>query len=64
MNESKMPENDSPFLKALTNHIAAQLNERSFCVVFEDDLKRCWPSNQIPQAERSKAGNTCGVCKR
>ena len=52
MNESKIIGNDSSFLRTLTEHIAAQLEERPFCVVFEDDLKRCWPSNQMDQAER------------
>jgi hypothetical protein len=45
--------NDSSFLKTLAEHIASQLEERPFCVVFEDDLKRCWPSNPMPQAERN-----------
>ena len=36
----------------LANHIERTLEERGFCVVFEDDLKRCWPSNQISEAER------------
>ena len=40
-------------MKTLTKHIAAQLEERGFCVVFEDDLNRCWPSNQMPEAERN-----------
>ena len=53
MNKSKMTGNDSSFLKTLANHIATQLEERGFCVVFEDDLKRCWPSNQMPEAERN-----------
>jgi hypothetical protein len=53
MNEPKLTGNDSSFLKTLAKHIAAQLEERSFCVVFEDDLKRCWPSNQMPEAERN-----------
>jgi hypothetical protein len=53
MNESKTTGNDSSFLKALTKHIATQLEKRAFCVVFEDDLKRCWPSNQMPEAERN-----------
>jgi hypothetical protein len=52
MNESKTT-NDSSFLKTLAKHIATQLEERPFCVVFEDDLKRCWPSNQMPQAQRN-----------
>ena len=53
MNESKMTGNGSSFLKTLAKHIAAQLEERAFCVVFEDDLRRCWPSNQMPQEERN-----------
>jgi hypothetical protein len=53
MNESKITRNDSSFLKTLAERIAAQLDERTFCVVFEDELKRCWPSNPMPQAERN-----------
>jgi hypothetical protein len=53
MSESKITRNDSSFLKTLAKHIEAQLEERAFCVVFEDDLKRCWPSNQMSQAERN-----------
>jgi hypothetical protein len=53
MNESKITENDSSFPKTLAKSIEAQLEERAFCVVFEDDLKRCWPSNQMSQAERN-----------
>jgi hypothetical protein len=53
MNESQITRDDSSFLKTLAKHIAAQLEERAFCVVFEDDLKRCWSSNQMPQAERN-----------
>jgi hypothetical protein len=51
MNESKIARNDSSFLKTLTEHIAAQLDERTFCVVFENDLKRCWPSNPMAEDE-------------
>jgi hypothetical protein len=53
MNQSKITRDDSSFLKTLAEHIAAQLEERPFCLVFDDDLKRCWPSNQMPQAERN-----------
>ena len=53
INQSKLPGDDSSFLETLTKHIAAQLEERGFCIVFEDDLKRCWPSNQMPEAERT-----------
>ena len=49
-----MPESDPSFLKTLTKHIATQLEERGFCIVFEDDLERCWPSNQMPQEKRNR----------
>ena len=47
MNESKGTGDDSSCLKTLAKHIAAQLEERAFCVVFEDDLNRCWPTNHM-----------------
>jgi hypothetical protein len=53
MNESKRTGKDSSFLKTLAKHIAAHLEKRPFCVVFEDDLKRCWPSNPMEHAERN-----------
>jgi hypothetical protein len=53
MNESKITRNDSSFLKTLAEHITSQLEERPFCVVFEDVLKRCWPSNPMAEAERN-----------
>jgi len=53
MKESKISESDSSVLEVLAKHIAAQLAERGFCVVFEDDLKRAWPGNLMPDAERN-----------
>ena len=41
-------------MKTLTKDIAAKLGEGAFCVVFEDDLERCWPSNKMPEAKRRK----------
>jgi hypothetical protein len=41
-------------LKILAEHIAQQLEERGFCVVFEHDLERCWPSSGISPAERKR----------
>ena len=53
MNESNITGDDSSFLKTLTKYIEAQLEERPFCIVFEDALKRCWPNSQMSQAERN-----------
>jgi hypothetical protein len=53
MNESKITGDDSSFPKTLAEHIAAQLEERVFCIVFEDELERCWPSNLMAEAERN-----------
>ena len=39
-------------LERLAKHIARQLKERKFCLVFEDQLERCWPSERIKRAER------------
>jgi hypothetical protein len=41
-------------LKTLAEHVAAHLEERAFCVVFEDELERCWPSKRLERAEREK----------
>lgn len=53
MNESKRTGNELSFLKTLAKHIAAQLEKRPFCVVFEDDLKRCWASSRVSPEERN-----------
>jgi hypothetical protein len=42
-------------LKTLTEQIRAQLEERGFCVVFESDLQRCWPLEEIAWPERKRA---------
>jgi hypothetical protein len=41
-------------LKILAEHIEQQLKERGFCVVFEHDLERRWPSSEMSQAERER----------
>jgi len=41
-------------LKTLAEHIAQQLKERGFCVVFDRDLERCWPSSRLARAERER----------
>jgi hypothetical protein len=51
-NEHEKPNKGHAALKILAQHITQQLNERGFCVVFEHDLERCWPSSGMSQAER------------
>ena len=41
-------------MKTLTKEISAKLGERAFCVVFEDDLDRCWPSNKMQNGKRKR----------
>ncbi len=41
-------------LKTLAKHVAARLRERAFCVVFEDDLERGWPSNGMAPEIRER----------
>ena len=38
----------------LANHIERCLKEREFCVVFDDELGRCWPIEKIKRADREK----------
>ena len=41
-------------MKILAEYIATQLEERAFCVVFDDDLERCWPRKKIARLERQR----------
>jgi muramoyltetrapeptide carboxypeptidase LdcA involved in peptidoglycan recycling len=41
-------------LKTLAEHIAQQLKERGFCVIFDRDLERCWPSSRMSRGERER----------
>ena len=41
-------------LKTLAKNVAAQLGERAFCVVFENDLERCWPCKEMAQTQRQE----------
>jgi hypothetical protein len=41
-------------LKTLAEHIAQQLKERGFCVVFDSDLERFWPSSRMARAEQAR----------
>ena len=38
----------------LAKHIEWCLKEREFCVVFEDELERCWSIEKIKRADREK----------
>jgi hypothetical protein len=38
----------------LAKHIEQSLKERGFCVVLEDELERCWPSEKSEDAEREE----------
>jgi hypothetical protein len=38
----------------LAKHIERSLRERGFCVVFEDELERYWPSEKIKLGDREK----------
>jgi hypothetical protein len=39
-------------LEILAKHIQRDLKERAFCVVFEDEIELCWPSETIEPSER------------
>jgi hypothetical protein len=41
-------------LKTLAENIAARLQERAFCVVFENDLERCWPRKEVARTKRQR----------
>ena len=41
-------------MKILAKHVAQQLEERQFCVAFESDLERCWPSKDMPATRKSE----------
>jgi len=51
---NSMNRNAIVVLKTLAKHVAVRLRERAFCVVFEDDLERCWPSARLKRAVREK----------
>jgi hypothetical protein len=41
-------------LDILASHIAQELEEREFCLVFETELERCWPNEKFEDAERQQ----------
>ena len=51
-NEHEKPNKGHAALKILAEHVAQQLEERGFCLVFEQDLERCWPTDRMSRTER------------
>jgi muramoyltetrapeptide carboxypeptidase LdcA involved in peptidoglycan recycling len=41
-------------MKTLAKHVVERLEERALCLVFENDVERCWPSNKITHAKRTE----------
>jgi hypothetical protein len=41
-------------MKILAKHVAARFEKLAFCVVFEGDLERCWPSNKMRRTKRKR----------
>ena len=39
-------------MEELAKQIERTLQERGFCLVFEDDLERCWPSEEVDRGDR------------
>jgi hypothetical protein len=40
--------------EALAGHIERRLKERAFCVLFEDEIERCWPRKNVGRTEREE----------
>jgi hypothetical protein len=38
----------------LAKHIERTLKERAFCVIFEDEIERCWPMKKLRRAEQEE----------
>lgn len=41
-------------MEIVSEHIAQQLSGREFCLLFEDELERYWPSEKSAGTEREK----------
>ena len=41
-------------MEKLAEDVTARLKEQAFCVVFEDDLERCWPREKLREEERER----------
>ena len=40
--------------EALAEHIQRRLKERAYCIVFEDEIERCWPRKNVGGTEREE----------
>jgi hypothetical protein len=38
----------------LAKHTGRSVKERGFCIVFEDELERSWPSEKVDREDREK----------
>jgi hypothetical protein len=52
---SAMPSSTIVVVKTLAKHVATRLGKQAFCVVFENDLERCWPRKEMARTKREKA---------
>jgi hypothetical protein len=50
MNEFRFGEDG--YFEALAEHIDRQLKERAVCVVYDDEIERCWPRKDFGDTER------------
>jgi hypothetical protein len=41
-------------MQMLAKNVATRLEQRAFCVVFENDLERCWPRKKMARSERER----------
>ena len=41
-------------LESLARRIERDLDERHFCIVFEDEIERCWPTETLESMEREQ----------
>jgi len=41
-------------METLSKRIERDLEERQFCVVFEDEVESCWPKEELDQMEREE----------
>jgi len=45
-------------MDVLAKHIEWGLKERGFCIVLEDELERCWPTQKLKPVDREEQVET------